>query len=372
MPTETRTSSSSGNLSGKIKIQIPEYDGKHNKYVAWVSKFIPYLTMIVGISIIATDGSVDDSSTEEEENILMFVLTQALSGRAARIARKSQTGTKTWEALRADFDGPAAEKLEAAKQKLKLTPWKNDKSMLKAVERFQEQIDTVTEEITTYGGSDDFPAIRSHILSVLPSVFDSARTELMHATDSESMFTTIAAHAAVLDSRQSTTSAALFSTQGPGTTKKFNGTCHNCGIKGHKKSECRKPANSNAGRKSAPPKPCKFCNGNHWNNECPKKNNGNQEFIKKNFEKLRAYFTSEQSTQAHGTTHRVESQKFSSAAPSLMTAAALLSALGTSDGSLIQPQPIHFAGAILGIPVNSTAFILDSGCTSPLVANKNC
>ena len=53
-----------------------------------------------------------------------------------------------------------------------------------------------------------------------------------------------------------------------------------------------------------------------------------------------------------------------------MTAAALLSALGASDAAFLQPQPVQ-TDNVLGIPSNSTSFVLDSGCTAPLVASPD-
>eukprot|EP00041_Stephanoeca_diplocostata_P028324 m.799825 g.799825 ORF g.799825 m.799825 type:complete len:97 (+) comp23354_c2_seq6:2765-3055(+) len=93
------SSSRAVGIPSGFKVPLPEYSGKHGTYVAWVSKFVPYLTMVIGISIILHDGTVARNFTQDEEDLLMFVLTQALSGRAARIARKFKTGVKTWKAL---------------------------------------------------------------------------------------------------------------------------------------------------------------------------------------------------------------------------------------------------------------------------------
>ena len=211
MSSSSSSSKAVGIPSG-LKVPLPEYSGKHSTYVAWISKFVPYLTIVIGISIVLHDGTLARNFTQDEEEMLMFILTQALSGRAARIARKFKTGAKTWKALRDDFEGPAGEKLQAALVRLRTISWKHERSYEKAVERFQDQIDTVVEEITTYGGQQDFALVRSHVLSVLPAIYDSARSEIMQASDVEGIFSTIAAHAAILDSRQTTTtSAALYS-----------------------------------------------------------------------------------------------------------------------------------------------------------------
>ena len=109
-----------------VKVSLPECSGQHAKHVTWRSKFVPRLVMMVGLTIISLQGRVNSSRSQEEDEILLFILTQALSGRAARIARKHSSGVAQWLALQTDFSGAAAEKLQAALLRLRAVKWKNE------------------------------------------------------------------------------------------------------------------------------------------------------------------------------------------------------------------------------------------------------
>ena len=125
-----------------------------------------------------------------------------------------------------------------------------------------------------------------------------------------------------------------------------------------------------------------MCGGDHWNSQCTQQQakNKNADFVQKNFSKLQAFFTqqndcNQENDNTPHATHAIQGMNGTNVniqptAPTILTAAALLSALGVSDSCFVQPPPRQFDTGMIGIPSNTTAFVLDSGCTHPLVASQ--